>query len=151
MPAASSAEARYHAYSLRRREIVLADDAARLEETSAAEVAKLTANPAPRFAAGAARWANDRANWVPSREIVFATDSAVFEESTAVALARRSIIPVPLLATGAARSDATRKVCLADLGFPGRQWRRTKTTPSPRTARKATPPPKTLRPQPESF
>src|SRR5207247_8848637 len=55
MPAATSAEAKYHANSLRRREIVLAEDAARPEDTRATEVAKLSISPAPRFAAGAAR------------------------------------------------------------------------------------------------
>jgi hypothetical protein len=54
MTAASSAEARYQAKSVRRREIVLAEDAARLEDRRAAAVAKLNINPGPRFAAGAA-------------------------------------------------------------------------------------------------
>ena len=89
MPAASSAVARYHANSLRLRRIVLADDAARLEDSRAVAVAQRSISRVPPFAAGAARRAKNLANSVPLRRMILAEDLAALEDSRAVALAQR--------------------------------------------------------------
>ena len=150
MPAANSAVARYQASSPRLRRIVLAEDAAKLEDSSAVAVAQRSIISAPAFASGAARGAKYLRNFVPLRRMVLAEDLARLKDSRVIALAHPSIRRAPPFATGTARRTASQD-CLADPPLlPGRR-RRTRTTTRPRPARTAMPPPKLSTLQSEPF